>query len=48
VPEIKPFNERTGPLNVVNAMIFPSYKVKLISLVCVCRGSLISRFTRFI
>ena len=26
VPEMKPFNERTGPLNVVNAMIFPSYK----------------------
>jgi hypothetical protein len=44
VPPIKPFNDLTGPENVVNAMIdFPSYKVKLISLVCVCRGSLISR-----
>ena len=36
VPPIKPFNDLTGPLKVVNAMInCPSYKDKLISLVCV-------------
>jgi len=46
---IKPFSEVTGPEKVVDAMInCPSYKDKLISLVCVCRGSLISRNTRML
>ena len=35
----KPLCDTTGPENVVRAMIFSPYKVKLICLVCVCWGS---------
>jgi hypothetical protein len=35
----KPLSDTTGPENVVRAMIFSPYKVKLICLVCVCWGS---------
>ena len=38
-PDRKPLCYTTGPENVVRAMIFSPYKVKLICLVCVCWGS---------
>jgi hypothetical protein len=44
VPPIKPLVDRTGPEKVVLAMIISPYKVKLVSRVCVCWGSLISWF----
>jgi hypothetical protein len=41
----KPFCDRTGPLNVVFAMIFPYKQVKRINLLVVSRDCLIRRRT---
>ena len=45
VPEIKPFNDLTGPENVVNAMIGPYIQVECISLYVVSRDCLMHRIT---
>jgi hypothetical protein len=45
VPPIKPFNDLTGPENVVNAMIFPYIQVKCISLYVVSRDCLMHRIS---
>jgi hypothetical protein len=42
----KPFCERTGPLNVVFAMIIPYIQVKCINRYVVCRDSLMHRKAR--
>jgi hypothetical protein len=42
----KPFSERTGPLNVVFAMIFPYMQVRRINLHVVSRDCLIHRKAR--